>query len=221
MKKIFKKIEYKNPKFKEEFKVLILNKINFSGENSKAVLFEIEKASKFKEFSFIFLLGDIFCEGFENTKNIELLKQTLSKLQSKYGTFAVLSKNDYKSKKSIKDLKYFFREANVNLLRDKTIKISEDFYIGGRKEDNRLEIKDLTASLENSSVNVIFDSGDLYANRSLDEDCNLLVCGENTNAINHSEKNTNEIYKISKLNNKRFFCKQLIFTELTLKGENT
>ena len=220
MKKIFKKIEYKNSKFKEEYKILLLNKINFSGVNSRTILHEIEKASQFKKFSFILLLGDIFCDGFENTKNKELLKQTLNKLKSTYGTFAILSKNDYKSKKSIKNLKQFFEEANVQLLRDKTVKISEDIYIGGRKEHNRLEIKDLTASLEDSSINVIFDSGDLYANRSLDEDCNLLVCGENTNAINHSEKDTNEIYKINKLNNKGFFCKKLIFTELILRREN-
>lgn len=220
MRKVFERALFSNTNIKESYEILIINKVQFNGADSEKILYEINRASKFKRFDLIFFLGDLFLCSFDKVKNKDLLKDFLRSLDSKFGTYAVLGSKDTCEKEFLKERKQFYEDANVTLLLDKTVLINNDFVIGGRKIDRRLEIADLTGSLEENTVNIIFDSTDIYATRSLDENCDLLICGENSNNISHLEKDSKEIYKVPKLKNKSVLGRKLVFTELTLKNES-
>lgn len=98
----------------------------------------------------IFIVGDIFDNDYKTLDNVEKIKKSLAKLQSKYGKYAVYGNHDIdekliggvstkKNNEVYRDKKMdeLLKKSGIKVLEDESILIDNDLYIIGRKDASK------------------------------------------------------------------------------------
>lgn len=110
----------------------------------------VEKINK-ENPDLVVMAGDIFDNEYEALDNPETITNTLKKLKSKYGVYAVYGNHDIKEKilagftfskkgeKKESDIRMdqLLEDANITLLRDDGVLIDDSFYLYGRPDYRR------------------------------------------------------------------------------------
>ena len=110
----------------------------------------VEKINK-ENPDLVVIAGDIFDNEYEALDNPKTITNTLKKLKSKYGVYAVYRNNDIKEKilagftfskkgeKKESDIRMdqLLEDANITLLRDDGVLIDDSFYLYGRPDYRR------------------------------------------------------------------------------------
>ena len=128
------------------------------------------------------LIVDFFRLLFRYTEKIpnnELFK----KLESKYGTYAVLGNHD--SGKSYEEMVEFFKQADIKLIQDENISISDEFILCGRKDatpigvqgENRKSIKELLDNVDDNKPIIMLDHQPTSINEAELNNVDLLLSG--------------------------------------------
>lgn len=103
----------------------------------------------------ILISGDVFDGDYYAVENIEEIEGLFKKLESKYGTYAVLGNHD--SGKSYEEMVEFFKQADIKLLQDENISISDEFILCGRKDATPIGVQGETRK----SIKELLDNVDL------------------------------------------------------------
>lgn len=115
-----------------QLKAVMVSDIHLdSGVSRKKLLEMVEKINSLNP-DIVFLCGDIIDENTSQTSR-EFLPSALRDLKADYGVYAVSGNHDYYSVGNEK-MKDYFKKANVTLLTDEAVSISNKFYILGRND---------------------------------------------------------------------------------------
>ncbi|MFH0974801.1 MAG: metallophosphoesterase [Spirochaetota bacterium] len=130
----------------------------------------------------ILLAGDIVDEDLAPViKNN--LGETLRKFESKYGVFAVTGNHEYigGSGKAVK----YLSEHNITMLRDRAVKIGDDFYIAGRDDRSsaqfnghkRESLDKILEGIDRSLPVILMDHQPFALNEAIDAGVDLQLSG--------------------------------------------
>lgn len=111
----------------------------------------------------VFLVGDTVDEDV-NLLVEQKMAEVLSKLQTKYGVFAVMGNHEYIGGNSRLAVKYL-KQANVTMLQDQYSKVNDQFYIVGRDDRRsgsvngkpRLALDDVVRGIDHSLPIILLD----------------------------------------------------------------
>ena len=131
----------------------------------------------------ILISGDVFDGDYYAVENIEEIEGLFKKLESKYGTYAVLGNHD--SGKSYEEMVEFFKQADIKLLQDENISISDEFILCGRKDanpigvqgENRKSIKELLDNVDDNKPIIMLDHQPTSINEAELNNVDLLLSG--------------------------------------------
>ena len=120
-------------------------------------------------------------EGDHHDEERPLLEMELRKLQSTYGTFAVLGNHESYGKVIVED---FFKSSNVNLLRDQSVTIPKAFTIAGRDDlrfKTRKDFEEFHKQLPLNLPIILMDHRPNDFQRVKDDDISIQVSGHTHN----------------------------------------
>ncbi|MCT8976221.1 metallophosphoesterase [Clostridium sp. CX1] len=111
----------------------------------------------------VFLAGDIIDDDIEPFINNNM-GESFRRIKSKYGVYGVLGNHDYFGG-SIEKVEKAYKEANINILRDKMVKVSDSFYVVGREDASagrviggkRKEVSVITKDADKSLPLILLD----------------------------------------------------------------
>lgn len=124
----------------------------------------------------VILAGDVVDDS-PKWFNEQKMDETLKKLKTTYGVYAVLGNHEYIGKE-IEETKEAMKNSNVTLLQDETVKIVEDFYLTGRDDatnQNRKSLAQLRKNIAKSDAWIVIDH---QPNKEMaDEGVSLMMSG--------------------------------------------
>ena len=110
----------------------------------------------------VVITGDLFDGAVEPVKKENMLEE-LRGIKSKYGTYAIMGNHEYFSN-SVDEISKMIEATGVTVLRDKTIKIADSFYIVGREDKTgqrfgykRAELKELLRGIDETLPVIVLD----------------------------------------------------------------
>lgn len=115
----------------------------------------------------VLLPGDIFESGNSNA-NMDFIKNELTKIQSKYGVYAVEGNHGYYSSTNTQE---FFNESNITLIKDSVVLIDDSFLLLGRMDRhnrNRSSISELLMNAKTDLPLIMLDHQPYYNYTELD-----------------------------------------------------
>lgn len=176
-------IKLENKELEEPLNIVMVSDIHLGtiikNDRLKNMVIEINELNP----DIIIIAGDIIDSDinpfFNNNMAIEF-----SKLNSKYGSFAVLGNHDILTK-SEAEIVSMLSENSVKVLRDEAILINDSFYIIGRDDisieslnnKSRSLLSDLTINLDKSKPLILIDHNPKYVSESLDNNIDLQLSG--------------------------------------------
>lgn len=113
-------------------RVAVVSDIHFGSLVSTADLSVLRRQVNLLQPDLILLAGDIIDNSLSLIRKTDFVHQ-LSGLESRYGVFAVLGNHEYANADPDEVIEYF-READIQVLKDTTILIDHAFYLAGRNE---------------------------------------------------------------------------------------
>ena len=111
----------------------------------------------------ILISGDVFDGDYYAVEDIHEIEGLFKNLESKYGTYAVLGNHDAGA--SYNKMVEFFYKANIKLLQDENICVSNEFILSGRKDGSpigeqgeaRKSIKELLKNIDHNKPIIMMD----------------------------------------------------------------
>lgn len=86
----------------------------------------------------VLFAGDIFDEN--TSKNLkEFSRESFKNIKSKYGVFAITGNHEYGAGELTETISYF-KDADIQFLRDEPIKVADSFYIVGRNDPANIRV---------------------------------------------------------------------------------
>lgn len=131
----------------------------------------------------VLISGDVFDGDYYAVENIKEIEGLFKKLESKYGTYAVLGNHD--AGKSYNEMVEFFNKANIKLLQDENICISDEFILSGRKDgtpiggqgESRKSIEELLNNIDHNKPIIMMDHQPTSINEAELNNVDLLLSG--------------------------------------------
>lgn len=124
----------------------------------------------------VILAGDVVDDS-PKWFNEQKMNETMKKLKTTYGVYAVLGNHEYIGKE-IKETKEAMKKSNITLLQDETIKIKEDFFLTGRDDATNQSRKSLAQLRENIAKSDAWIVIDHQPNKEMaDEGVSLMMSG--------------------------------------------
>lgn len=131
----------------------------------------------------VLISGDVFDGDYYAVENIQEIEGLFKKLESKYGTYAVLGNHD--SGKSYEEMVDFFKQADINLLQDENVSVSDEFILCGRKDatpigvqgESRKSIKELLDNVDGNKPIIMLDHQPTSINEAELNNVDLLLSG--------------------------------------------
>ncbi len=146
----------------------------------------------------VLIAGDIFDNDYDAMGNPEELIRLLSKIHSKYGTYAVYGNHDTDEKilagftfpskhKKTSDPRMddFLKRANIRLITEKTLLIDDSFYLVGRADEERpgrgVDIRktpeEIMNGLDNAKPVIVMEHEPKFLQEIADAGIDLHLCG--------------------------------------------
>lgn len=131
----------------------------------------------------ILISGDVFDGDYYAVENIQEIEGLFKNLESKYGTYAVLGNHDAGA--SYNKMVEFFNKANIKLLQDENICVSDEFILSGRKdgspiggqEEPRKSIEELLNNINHNKPVIMIDHQPTSINEADESNVDLLLSG--------------------------------------------
>lgn len=133
---------------------------SFSGKGLLKYVEEINKTNP----DIVVIVGDLIDDA-TSKKDMEEGIESLSNLNTKYGTYYVFGNHDkgyYSSKRGYgeKELRDKLNQNNIKVLEDEVVLINDDFYLVGRADKSnskRIEIENLVNNLDKDKYKLVLD----------------------------------------------------------------
>ncbi len=129
----------------------------------------------------VFMPGDIVDEDMAPIIE-QNMTETLKKIKSKYGVFAVTGNHEYFS--GVNEAVSYMEKAGIQVLLDEYVKISNAFYIIGRKDrmaermgNGRKSLKEIIAGIDPSYPLILMDHQPLRLEEALENGIDLQLSG--------------------------------------------
>lgn len=131
----------------------------------------------------ILISGDVFDGDYYAVENIQEIEGLFKNLESKYGTYAVLGNHDAGA--SYNKMVEFFNKANIKLLQDENICVSDEFILSGRKDGSpiggqgepRKSIEELLNNINHNKPVIMIDHQPTSINEADESNVDLLLSG--------------------------------------------
>ncbi len=140
----------------------------------------VNKVNRIKP-DIVFMPGDIVDEDVAPIIEQNMI-ETLRKIKSKYGVFAVTGNHEYFS--GVNEAVSYMEKAGIQVLQDEYIKISDAFYIIGRKDrmagrmgNGRKPLKEIIAGIDPSYPLILMDHQPLRLEEALETAIDLQLSG--------------------------------------------
>ena len=146
----------------------------------------------------VLIAGDIFDNDYDAIGNPEELIRILSRIQSKYGTYAVYGNHDCDEKilagftfpsdrKKVSDprMDEFLERAGIRLITEETLLIDDSFYLVGRADEERpgrgVDIRktpqEIMEELDSSKPVIVMEHEPKFLQEAADAGFDLHLCG--------------------------------------------
>ncbi|MEJ2110712.1 MAG: metallophosphoesterase, partial [Acidobacteriota bacterium] len=134
----------------------------------------------------VLLPGDIVDEDISNPKKSSL-GEPLKNIRSRYGVFAATGNHEYIA--GILDAIAFLEAQNIKLLQDQTVKVSDSFYLIGRKDSSatrfggtgRKEVDELMRSIDTTYPVILMDHQPFRLAEAAEAGVDLQISGHTHN----------------------------------------
>ncbi|MGG7179313.1 metallophosphoesterase [Clostridium paraputrificum] len=130
----------------------------------------------------VLIAGDLVDMDLEPVLHDEMLAQ-LKNINSTYGTYIALGNHDFYTDRS-DELATILSEYGINILRDNSILVNNEFYIIGRDDvtksrygGDRSNLEDILRDVDTSKPSIVIDHNPDYIKESTDNDIDLQVSG--------------------------------------------
>lgn len=150
--------------------------------NNRELKKMVDKINKLEP-DIVLFAGDIIDENADIFVE-QNMSDTLQKLRSKYGSFAVLGNHEFIGR-SEEEIVYQLENADVKVLRDEYVKIADSFYLLGRNDvvmkqfsgKKRKDITEIKESLDSTLPIILMDHNPKYINESIEQGIDLQLSG--------------------------------------------